>query len=91
MSNAEPLTVTLPADVSAEIQAKVEQGGYASAEDVVLDAMRSWQDQERRFETLRRKIDEADLDPRPSIPDDLLGRYFEEKLARSLASRGIGG
>lgn len=87
MSNAEPLTVTLPGDIALDVQASVRGGIYASVDDVVRDAMRAWQDRKQRQDAIRGTLDEADLDPRPSISDEDVGRHFDERLTRSLASR----
>jgi antitoxin ParD1/3/4 len=42
MSAIDRLTITLPADMSAVIRNAVEGGDYASASEVVREALRDW-------------------------------------------------
>jgi antitoxin ParD1/3/4 len=92
MQNVERLSITLPTEMARLIRAKVEEGGYASNSEVIREAMRAWQEQEQlrahRLEDIRAKIAEADLDPRPSLTEAEVDRHFEERLKRSLATRG---
>jgi antitoxin ParD1/3/4 len=91
MQNVERLSITLPAEMARFIRAKVEQGGYASNSDVIREAMRAWQEQEQlrqqRLDTVRAKIAEADSDPRPSLTEAEVDRYFAERTPTSAASR----
>ncbi len=89
MQNAERLSITLPADMARMIRAKVEEGRYASNSEVIREAMRAWQEhelqREQRIEVARRKIAEADADPRRSLSEDDLDRHFKQRLEQSLA------
>jgi antitoxin ParD1/3/4 len=42
MAGIERLTITLPSDMAATIKSAVEGGGYASASEVVREALRDW-------------------------------------------------
>jgi putative addiction module CopG family antidote len=54
MSEIERLTVTLPADMAALVKQAVAGGDYASASEIVREALRDW---EVKAETRRRKLD----------------------------------
>ena len=54
MSEIERLTVTLPADMAALVKEAVAGGDYASASEIVREALRDW---EVKAETRRRKLD----------------------------------
>jgi antitoxin ParD1/3/4 len=91
MQNVERLSITLPAEMVRLVRAKVEEGRYASNSEVIREALRAWQEQEQlrreRLDSIRAKIAEADADIRPSITEADVGRHFEERLKRSLATR----
>jgi len=42
MAEIERMTITLPADMADSVKAAVAQGDYASASEVVRDALRDW-------------------------------------------------
>ncbi|HKM63453.1 MAG TPA: type II toxin-antitoxin system ParD family antitoxin [Acidisphaera sp.] len=42
MSDIERLTITLPAQMAADVKRAVEGGGYASSSEVVREALRDW-------------------------------------------------
>lgn len=50
------MAIRLPADVEAGIRQKVESSHFADAGEVVREAMRLLEDQERLFATLREKL-----------------------------------
>lgn len=60
------MVVRLPSDIEALVAARVDSGEFASAEEVVREAMAPWIERERgRIETLadiRAKIAEDDAD-----------------------------
>lgn len=43
MTNVEKLSISLPRDMVEDIRDAVDQGSYATASEVVRDAMREWQ------------------------------------------------
>jgi putative addiction module CopG family antidote len=63
-------TDTLPADVSAYIQAELRDGKYQSAEDLVTAALRERRDRQQQLAELRAKIDAG-------IEDFARGDYIE--------------
>lgn len=91
MRNVERLSIILPAEMAHMIRAKVAEGSYASDSEVVREAMRAWQEQERlrtdRLAAVRARIAEADADPRPSLTEEEVDRHFEERLQRSFAAQ----
>jgi antitoxin ParD1/3/4 len=50
------MTIQLPDDVEARIRQKVERGEFPDAGEVVREAMRLLDEQERQFEDLRAKL-----------------------------------
>lgn len=63
-----PITVTLGA-YQEKVEARVASGEYASASEVVRAGLRALEEREAAYtEMLRRKVQEALDDPRPSIP-----------------------
>jgi antitoxin ParD1/3/4 len=64
MANVERVTVTVSSDMATTLRRTVEGGEYASASEIVREALRDWsrkRDQEQRdLETLRSLIREGD-------------------------------
>lgn len=93
--DTETITVTLPAETVRDIRRKVESGAFASADEVVEEALRLLDDEviekalppidETVLETpefiayMREKIRKSLDDPRPSIP---LEEVFERLRRR---------
>ncbi len=50
------MAIQLPADIEARIQQKVANGAFPDAGEVVREAMRLLEEQERPFEELRAKL-----------------------------------
>jgi putative addiction module CopG family antidote len=63
-------TISLPADVSAYIQAELNAGKYQTAEELVAAALRERRDREQHLSELRAKIDEG-------LADFEKGNYIE--------------
>jgi antitoxin ParD1/3/4 len=63
MAAIERLTITLPSDMAASVKGAVAGGDYASASEVVREALRDWEVKaeirRRKLELLRRDIDEG--------------------------------
>ena len=53
------MAITLPADVEASIRGKVERGDYPDAGEVVREALRLLDDEERKLAELRAKLQPA--------------------------------
>jgi antitoxin ParD1/3/4 len=70
--SAETINVTLPAEIVRAIREEVDNGAYASADEVIEEALRQWQEGETEppevTAYMRQKIKEALEDPRPSVP-----------------------
>ncbi len=52
-------TISLPADVSAYIQAELSAGKYRSAEELVAAALRERRDRQQKLAELRAEIDKG--------------------------------
>jgi antitoxin ParD1/3/4 len=63
-----PITVTL-GELHEHVEARVKSGAYASASEVMRAALRALDREEAAVsDWLRRRVDEALADPRPSKP-----------------------
>ncbi len=87
MQSAETISITLPDDLMRLIREEVNSGRYASAGDVVHEAMRLWRDREREHNELigdiRARIDRSLADPRPSRPlNDVFDRLEQRHADR---------
>lgn len=73
MATAEKVSVTLTPEMVRAVRASVESGEYASASEVVRDALRGWQRQRaedaERLAGLRARIQRSLEDPRPSLTE----------------------
>jgi antitoxin ParD1/3/4 len=71
MANVERLTVTVSSDMAALLRHGVKEGDYASASEIVREALRDWtrkRDQEQRdLEALRALVREGDASG-PGVP-----------------------
>lgn len=85
MSAIERLTITVPSEMAATVRAAVDGGEYASASEVIRDALRGWM---REQDTARRELEElraairAGLESGPGIPAE---EVFAELRARYAA------
>ena len=79
--NMENLQISLPSDMVELVRAKVAAGGFTSSSEVIREALKVWQSDEARHEerlaTIRRKIAEAEADPRPSLTEEEMDQHFE--------------
>jgi len=84
MSKIERMTVAFTEPMAAEIRAAVETGQYASASEIVREAMRLWMERQERkqqeIERLRKAWDEG-IASGPGEPWNL-ERFLEEAHAR---------
>lgn len=73
MATAEKVSVTLTPEMVRAVRASVDSGEYASASEVVRDALRGWQRQRaedaERLAGVRARIQRSLEDPRPSLTE----------------------
>jgi antitoxin ParD1/3/4 len=90
MSNVERVTVTVSSDLAATLRHTVEDGEYASASEIVREALRDWtrkRDQEQRdLQTLRQLVREGD-ESGPGIPAAELFAELRQLIAERRAVR----
>ncbi len=84
MAEIERLSIALPAPMAEAIRRAVEVGEYASASEVIRDALRLWESRrhlrERDVEALRRRWDEGKASGRSGPLD--IKRLIAEERAR---------
>jgi antitoxin ParD1/3/4 len=87
------ININLPPQLEAMVRQKVASGRYASASEVVREALRLLEHQERlqdaKLEQLRREINEglASGEAEPWNADDLKREARRKKTAKDLTSR----
>ena len=83
-----PITVTL-GELQERVEARVKSGAYASASEVMRAAVRALDREDAALSAwLRRRVDEAFADPRPSIPArDVFKRLRKHHSERVKAAR----
>jgi antitoxin ParD1/3/4 len=84
MAGIERLTITLPAEIAAAVKGAVAEGGYASASEVVREALRDWK-MKRALQIDELAALKADIDK--GLADLAAGRVkaFD---AKAIAARG---
>lgn len=91
MPTTEKLSITLPRDMAEMIRGKVQAGTHASNSEVIREALRLMQGQERlrdlEMDELRRKIAEGRASGEP-IPADQVFDRLEAKYAKMAEERG---
>jgi antitoxin ParD1/3/4 len=82
MAEIERLSIALPAPMADAVRRAVDAGEYASASEVIRDALRLWESRrhlrERDIETVRRRWDEGKASGRAG-PLDIKGIIAEER------------
>jgi antitoxin ParD1/3/4 len=79
MAKIERLTITLPADMAAVVKGAVEGGDYASASEVVREALRDWK-MKRALQLEQFAALQADIDK--GLADLAAGRVKDFDTAR---------
>lgn len=78
MATAEKVSVTLTPEMVRDVRASVDSGEYASASEVVREALRGWQRQRaedaERLASVRARARRSLDDPRPSLTEAELDR-----------------
>jgi antitoxin ParD1/3/4 len=87
MANVEKISVALTPEMAATMREVVSSGEYASASEVMREALRDWKHRRKQRDEaiieLRRLLDEG-RNSGPSIESDT----FFDRLRSDLASRG---
>jgi antitoxin ParD1/3/4 len=90
MADIERLSIALPVPMADAVRRAVEDGEYASASEVIRDALRLWESRrelrERDLEVLRRRWDEGKASGRAG-PLDIRGLVAGER-AKLKKTRG---
>lgn len=90
MGAIERITITLPAEMAATVKDTVAGGEYASASEVIREALRDWtraRDQDRRdLETLREMIRIGD-ESGPGRPAKEVFEEVRQMIAAQLSER----
>ncbi len=81
-------TDSLPADVSAYIQAQLGEGKYQSAEDLVEAALREQRDLHQKLADLNAKLDEGLRDIEEGRVIEIRTQEDEETFFESIKRRG---
>jgi antitoxin ParD1/3/4 len=89
----ERLSIALPAPMANAVRRAVEEGEYASASEVIRDALRLWESRrqlrERDLDMLRRRWDEGKASGRAG-PLDIPGLIAEERAKLNGGETGRG-
>ena len=85
MANIEKISVALPGEMVSLLKAAVESGEYATASEVIRDALRDWKLKRRlatlELEELRLLVREG-IESGPSLDADEVSRRLKAKYAR---------
>jgi antitoxin ParD1/3/4 len=84
MADIERLTITLPAEIAAAVKGAVAEGDYASASEVVREALRDWK-MKRALQIEELAALKADIDK--GLADVAAGRV-KKFDAKAIVARG---
>lgn len=82
-------TDSLPADVSAYIQAQLGAGKYQSAEDLVAAALREQRDRQQKLSELNKKLDEGLRDIEEGRVIEIRNKEDQDAFKKSIQKRGL--
>jgi antitoxin ParD1/3/4 len=88
MAGVEKISIALTPDLAAAVQEAVESGGYASASEVIREALRDWREKrrlhEQQIDEIRRLWDEGiQSGPSRMRVGDLMQELAQEFRTRS--------
>lgn len=92
MRNTRPISITLPHEMAAMVEAKVASGEYATESEVIRDGLRALQARDAAIETwlrgeVAKSYDEFAADPGIGIPaDEVMARLrasYRERVTKS--------
>lgn len=90
MTTAEKVSVTLTPEMVRAVRASVDSGEYASASEVVREALRGWQRQRaedaERLASVRARVRRSVDDPRPSLSESEVDRELAVFFAQMASS-----
>ncbi len=91
MANIERMTITLPADMAAIVKGAIDCGDYASASEVVREALRDWKTkralQLQELAALKAEIDKGLTDLAEGRVADFDAARIIERGRKLLANR----
>lgn len=91
MTAVERLSITLPAEMAANLRRTVDGGQYASTSEIIREALREWtrkrDDDRRDLDALREAVRLGD-DSGPGIPADEVFAELRQLIAKRRASAG---
>ncbi len=89
MAAAERISITLPAEMASALRQTVESGQYASASEVIREALREWtrrrDDEVRDLEALREAVRLGD-ESGPGIPAEEVFAQLRQMIAKQRAA-----
>jgi len=82
MSTAEKISITVTPAMKRTLEERVASGQFASASELIREALRVWQkledEHQERLASIRARIQKSIDDPRPGIPaEEVFGRLKE--------------
>jgi antitoxin ParD1/3/4 len=91
MEHAEKLSITLTPQMAKLVRDSVASGRFASASEVIRDAMRAWQQKEKEHEeaiaSIRARVQASLDDPRPPMPMKEAFEQLHKRIEHQKASR----
>lgn len=91
MDQAEKLSITLTPHLAKLVRDSVASGRFASASEVIRDAMRVWQLREKEHEeviaSIRARVQASLDDPRAPLPLDAAFEEVRERISNIKAQR----
>jgi antitoxin ParD1/3/4 len=91
MDQAEKLSITLTPHLAKLVRDSVASGRFASASEVIRDAMRVWQQKEQEHEeviaSIRARVQASLDDPRPPLPLSEVLEKIDKRIERHKAAR----
>jgi antitoxin ParD1/3/4 len=90
MKHAEKLSITLTPQMAKLVRDSVASGRFASASEVIRDAMRAWQQKEQEHEetiaSIRARVQASLDDPRPLQTGEQVEAYLDQLDAETEAA-----
>jgi antitoxin ParD1/3/4 len=87
MAAAEKISITITPHMSQLVSEQVEKGRFASASELIRDALRLWERHEQEYQesiaSIRARLEKSLADPRPSVPLEEVKRRMAEYMARN--------